>query len=202
MKSPVGGGPRAARSTPRWPLCGGAGVAFVLDRTGGGPAPAARELLAEIRRREPSARERRAWVASPEGVARTLSTHLRRRRPSVGLRARVVVAPGPHDRGSQLDTVRRFTRAVAPRTPTSPPTLVATRRGRHWVALLSVSPAGRRVRVVDPVAGPRVLHWTLRRWAQNHVTPIAPAPGTSSRYAGALLAVVVVRRRVGPPRGD
>lgn len=141
-------------------------------------------------------------MASPEGLARTLSAHLRRRRSAGGRRARVVVDPGPHDRGSHFDTVRRFTRAVAPRTATSPPTLVATRRGRHWVALLSVSPAGRRVRVVDPVAGPRVLHLTLRRWAQNHLTPIVPAPGTSSSYAGALVAVVIVGRRVGPPRGD
>lgn len=156
------------------------------------PAPGLRSLGAEVRRREPSARERRAWIAPPEGVRRALDARLGRGAYEV----RVTPAPVPErtERGEPTRATRAaaraFTAAVAAAArATGRPSLVAVHRGRHWVAVFDASP-GRAVTVLDP-SGP-VRRTTMRwsRWVRNALTPVGAAPGRPTAAAGCWVAVV------------
>lgn len=162
-----------------------------------GPAPGVRVLGAEIRRREPSRRERRAWISPPEGLRRTLDAHLGRGAYHVV----VVHAPVPARTASGRPTAatqraaRAFTaRAAAAARATGRPALVAVHRGRHWVALFDVSPSGRSVTVLDPAgpAGRTMVRWG--RWLPNYLTPVTAAPGRPTRAAGCWVALVPTAR--------
>lgn len=167
------------------------------------PTPGMRSLQAEIRRREPSRRERRAWISPPEGLRRTLAAHL-------GFDAyEIVVVPAParDDTGRPTTAGRRAARAFTARAAaaaraTGRPALVAVHRGRHWVAVFGLAPDGRSVTVLDPTGPARRTTVRWGRWLPNYLTPVTPAPGRPTAAAGGWVALVPtpVRGAMGGPR--